>query len=257
MSLGDTVWDDANNDGTLDNGETGLPGVVVTLLDASGNPVATTTTDAGGHYLFTDLIPGTYQVQIDPPAGYVSSSGTNGSLTGPFEPGSTDDTDAGNNTDHGTTTGATITSTPVTLTAPGTNPDAGSGGAGTANLNVDLGLYQPLSLGNFVFNDANNDGKMDNGETGVPGVAVVLLDASGAPVATTTTDAAGHYQFDDLAPGTYRVQITPRPGSSPAAGPTAAPPGRSSRARPTTPTPATTPTTGPPPGRPSPAPRSP
>nr|WP_261341176.1 SdrD B-like domain-containing protein [Fimbriiglobus ruber] len=260
LSLGNLVFDDTNNDGRLDGNETGIPNVTVTLLDGNGQPVLdsshnpiTTTTDANGFYQFNNLAPGTYQVQITPPAGYISSSGTNGSLTGPFEPGSTNFTDAGNNTDHGTTTGTTVTSPTVTLNPPGGNPD----NAGNGNLNVDFGLYQPLSLGNFVFNDANNDGKMDNGEAGVPGVPVVLLDATGDPVATTTTDAAGHYQFDDLAPGTYRVQITPPPDSSPVAGPTAARPGRSSPGRPTTPTPATTPTTGPPPGRPLLASRSP
>ncbi|WP_143393918.1 SdrD B-like domain-containing protein, partial [Fimbriiglobus ruber] len=80
------MWVDANNDGTLDNGETGLPGVTVTLLDGNGNPILdqnnspiTTTTNASGQYLFTDLVPGSYEVRITPPAGYVSSTGTNGS----------------------------------------------------------------------------------------------------------------------------------------------------------------------------------
>ena len=73
------------------------------------------------------------------PAGYVSSTGTNGKATGPFEPGSTDFTTAtGNNTDHGSQTDtATITSQPVTLGTPGSvnNPDAN----GFANFNVDFG----------------------------------------------------------------------------------------------------------------------
>ncbi|OWK41085.1 SdrD B-like domain-containing protein [Fimbriiglobus ruber] len=216
LSLGDTVWVDANNDGKLDDGETGLDGVQVQLLDSGGNVVATTTTAGGGKYLFTDLTPGTYSVRITPPVGYVSSTGTNGSPTGPFEPGSTDYTDAGNNTDHGTAdaTGGTITSQPVTLTAPGTNPDTG----GAANLNVDFGVFQPLSLGDTVWVDTNNDGTLDDGETGRDGVPVQLLDSGGNVVAATTTAGGGKYLFTDLIPGTYSVRITPPAGYSSSTG---------------------------------------
>ncbi|OWK40626.1 hypothetical protein FRUB_05545 [Fimbriiglobus ruber] len=192
--------------------------MTVVLLNASGTPIATTTTDAGGHYQFTDLIPGTYQVQVTPPTGFVSSSGTNGSPTGPFEPGSIDYTDAGNNTDHGTQTGSTVTTTVITLTTPGTNPDAGPGGPGTGNTNADLGLYQPLSIGDTVWDDVNNDGKLDNGETGLAGIPVTLLDATGATVATTTTNANGNYLFTDLIPGTYTVEITPPAGYASSSG---------------------------------------
>ncbi|OWK43205.1 hypothetical protein FRUB_02804 [Fimbriiglobus ruber] len=212
LSLGSTVWDDTNNDGVQEPGEPGIPGATVVLLDASGNPVATTTTDASGHYQFNNLLPGTYSVQVTPPAGYASSTGTNGSPTGPYEPGSTNDTDSGDGLDHGTQTGATVTSTPVTLTTSGTDPDAGPNGPGTANNNVSLGLYQPQSLGSTIWDDTNNDGVQEPGEPGIPGVQVVLLDSSGNPVATTTTDANGHYQFNNLAPGTYTVQATPPAG---------------------------------------------
>jgi hypothetical protein len=40
----------------------------------------------------------------------------------------------------------------------------------------------------------------------LPGVAVTLLDASGAVVATTNSDDSGNFTFTDLAPGFYRVR---------------------------------------------------
>lgn len=57
-SIGDTVWFDADADGIQDSGETGVPGVMVTLYSAAGTPLASTYTDADGHYAFTDLAPG-------------------------------------------------------------------------------------------------------------------------------------------------------------------------------------------------------
>ncbi len=61
-SLGDYVWWDQDNDGVQDAGEPGIQDVTVTLKDAGGNTVATTTTDADGAYSFTDLTPGDYTV---------------------------------------------------------------------------------------------------------------------------------------------------------------------------------------------------
>ena len=68
-TIGDRVWDDANGNGT-DEGEPGVPHATVILTDANGVEVARTTTDANGNYRFTGLIPGTYTVDIEVPAGF-------------------------------------------------------------------------------------------------------------------------------------------------------------------------------------------
>ncbi len=70
-SLGDFVWHDLYHgpghlvDGIQDAGEPGFEGVVVNLLDADGNFLADTATDATGYYEFTDLAADTYIVEID------------------------------------------------------------------------------------------------------------------------------------------------------------------------------------------------
>ena len=68
-TIGDRVWNDADGNGA-DNGESGVPNVTVILKDANGVEVARTTTDSDGRYRFTGLIPGTYTVDIEVPAGY-------------------------------------------------------------------------------------------------------------------------------------------------------------------------------------------
>ncbi len=68
-SLGDFVWYDTNENGIQDVGEVGIPGVTVQLQDCAGNVLATTTTDASGHYLFANLTPGDYRVLFVAPEG--------------------------------------------------------------------------------------------------------------------------------------------------------------------------------------------
>lgn len=187
-TIGDTVFQDANGNGTQNAGEPGIAGVTVRLLrDANGSGtidggdvvVATVTTDANGNYRFTDLAEGDYLVDV---------TDTGGVLAG------------------------------TTLTA-GTDPRAVALGAGAIDNSADFG-YQPNgSIGDRVWYDLDGDGVQDPAEAtlGVPGVEVVL-DYAGADgtfgtgddvtgQATATTDANGIYTFPNLPPGTYRVRV--------------------------------------------------
>jgi len=69
------VWDDTDANGALDNGESGVSGVSVTLLGADGAAAGTATTDATGVYQFTGIAAGTYAVSFSLPAGYTFSPG--------------------------------------------------------------------------------------------------------------------------------------------------------------------------------------
>lgn len=79
VNLGSRIWIDLDGNGKQDGGEPGVPGALVTLLTADGNPVtdifgnpvAPQTTDSNGNYLFTDLREGSYVVKVTPPPGYL------------------------------------------------------------------------------------------------------------------------------------------------------------------------------------------
>lgn len=183
-SLGDYIWHDYDGNGIQDGSETGMPGVVVHLLDASSNVVETTTTDSAGYYNFTNLLPGTYAISIETPAGY--------SITPPFMGSTTNDSNL---------SPLTGVSDFVTL------------GSGEYNPTIDGGLYLPATLGDTVWHDVDGSGLQDGGsETGMPDVVVHLYNTNNVVIMTTTTDVSGVYLFTNLLPGSYYVGFEPPTG---------------------------------------------
>jgi hypothetical protein len=151
------------------------------ILDGDGNPIGTTT-DSNGLYTFTHLLPGTYVVQFDPPAGYVFTTQN-----------ATDDAaDSDANPTSGKT-GLIPLSANETITT------------------VDAGLQ--VGLGGTVWHDLTHDSAYSpTTEIGISGVVVelyVLGDTPGTDSAmmTTTTDINGDYAFAGVESGTYFVAI--------------------------------------------------
>ncbi len=64
-------------------------------------------------------------------------------------------------------------------------------------------------LGDFVWWDWNYNGQQDAGEPGIKDVLVNLYNSGGTKIQTSTTDANGLYQFPNLLPDTYRIEIDP------------------------------------------------
>ncbi len=69
-SISGNVFADLDFDCVQDPGEASLEGVLIELLDSSGNVLASTRTNADGDYQFTNLRPGTYSVRETQPIGY-------------------------------------------------------------------------------------------------------------------------------------------------------------------------------------------
>lgn len=172
-SLAGHVYADDNVNGTFDPGEMPLADVTVELLDESGAVVQTTQTNAAGEYLFADLRHGIYAVHELQPEGYFDGQETVGSIGGSrLSPDSIIDIDL----------------------RPGVDA-----------VNYDFGEINPASIAGRVWVDFDRDQVLDEGEPLLAGVTIHLLDASGAVLKTTETDANGAYLFAGLLPGTYGV----------------------------------------------------
>ncbi len=180
-SIGDTVFVDSDGDGIHDSGEPGIENITVTLyedsdgdgeLTAADAVIGTAVTDANGNYLFEDLAPGNYLVDVDgTDSDLPTETAVDGVTTLNYIPTSSDP--------H-----------PVTLTS------------GEAYDDADFGFAPGGAIGNFVWEDLDGDGNFDDTEPPLVGASVNLyLDTDGDGtgdilVDTTTTDSNGLYLFD-------------------------------------------------------------
>ncbi len=174
------VWNDTNENALITTGEPMIAGVTVELLDPNGGLVATTTTDAGGNYVFHDVVAGSYTVHV---------------------------TDDG-----GVLKGYTLTSSldAIAVSVGATN---------VGDVDFGYARKQGTgSIGSIVWLDANADGQFQPNESGLAGVTVELKDGAGSPIDSdpnvggvqptrAVTDANGNYQFAGLPAGTYTVDV--------------------------------------------------
>ncbi len=188
--IGDRVYSDLNGNG-IDDGEPGLTGVTLKLMEAGGDGVlgtaddveiASTITSSTGAYQFIGVPVGDYRVIV---------------------------TDV-----NAVTTGMT-----ETQTAPGSISITCDMTGCTDFVLADFGFIESTiatgSIGDLVWFDVNGDG-LQAGEGGISGVTVDLIDCGTGTcsdgdervAATRTTDSNGAYDFSGLAAGEYTVVVT-------------------------------------------------
>ncbi|WP_214540054.1 SdrD B-like domain-containing protein [Staphylococcus pseudintermedius] len=182
--IGNFVWRDEDHNGVQNDGEHGLEGVLVTLKTADGVVLNTTTSDANGHYQFTNVQKGKYIVEFTTPEGYEATS-------------------------KHTTANTEKDSDGLIANIDVTQDD----------MSIDAGFFplenwnpQPkdetYTIGDFVWRDEDHNGVQNDGEHGLEGVLVTLKTADGVVLNTTTSDANGHYQFTNVQKGKYIVEFT-------------------------------------------------
>ncbi len=187
-AIGDFVWEDVNGNGQQDAGENGIGNVSLHLSGTTGAGMAvnlTSTTDNSGNYIFESLIPGSYTISLDLPAGYTFSAG-------------------GQGTDTLLDSDFYVSSSNQINMASGQN-----------RLDIDAGLFRSGLLGDFVWHDINGNGIQDNTEPGIAGVQITLSGVTGVGnnvLKSYTTTEDGRYLFDQLEPGIYFLDFTPAPG---------------------------------------------
>ena len=168
--IGDYVWNDLNGDGIQDAGEPGLAGVTVTLYSDMGTPLGSTVTDAAGKYYFFNVPAGNY---------------TMGYSTYPtiMEFTLQEAAPAANGSDVSRTTGRTNVFTVV---------------SGVNNIDVDAGLRASFigRVGDYVWDDYDQDGIQDANEPGVAGITVQLINLNtGQVIGEAVTKGNGFFQF--------------------------------------------------------------
>eukprot|EP00986_Skeletonema_menzelii_P014498 scaffold9673_cov142-Skeletonema_menzelii.AAC.2 len=175
-----TIFNDLDADGFQDENEPGLANITVVLYNATEDtPVATTETDENGVYEFNELAPGSFYATVFNVTYYFSPVQEGGNQA-------TANVDGPN--------GNTPT---VELSAGGVIDD------------WDVGLYEPVTVGNRVWLDYNADGAHDEDEPGLGNITVILVDESGNPIEgqVQVSDPEGYYLFSGLPPGVYGVEF--------------------------------------------------
>jgi len=172
--LGDYIWFDNNENGIQDSNENGVDGVKITLNETGAEVI----TNAKGYYEFCELENGEYSITIDKstlPEGYKITNQNSGD----------DDTkDSDINPE-------TAKSDSVVI------KDAD-------NKSLDGGIYKPTyCLGDYIWDDKNQNGIQDNQEQGVEGVKITLNQTG----VSTITDKYGKYEFCGLENGSYSISI--------------------------------------------------
>ena len=188
-SLSGFAYQDNNNNGNKDGGESGIAGVTITLTGqaasggfACGVAVCTTTTAGDGSYTFSNLRNANgagYTVTETQPAGYVDGITRKGTIAS-------------------VSCAACVDSVANVISAIPFN-------AANSHANFNFGEISNGSIAGTVYFDANSNGVRDGGEIGIAGVPIAL---TGTATRNTVTDASGNFSFTALQAGTYTLSET-------------------------------------------------
>ena len=198
INLGNFVWDDLDQDGRQDAGEPGMPNVTVQVWNSAKTFLYDSdVTDANGQYTVVAPLAGDYRVRVVLPS--VSDQFSPKDLAGGDNLLDSDINPSGTNS--GFTDIITIASNVISITS------------------IDAGIIKfrtptptrtptPINLGNFVWDDLDQDGRQDAGEPGLPNVTVQVWNSAKTFLYDSdVTDANGQYSVVAPLAGDYRVRV--------------------------------------------------
>jgi len=174
-----TVFVDRDYSGVMDKSDKKLSYVTVQLIGSDGAVAAQTQSGNKGTYAFSDVMPGEYTVRFLRKDGYTFTKYR------PAEEGGNDAVLAQADT-YGETE-------PFTFVMSETITD------------LNAGFVQSATLGGVFFYDANDNGLMDELESGFTDGQVRLLSEDGEIDITQTVGADGSYYFSGVVPTTYTL----------------------------------------------------
>ena len=179
------AFEDMNNNGVMDDGEPGVPGVTVYLNGQRTGTERSLTTDDTGVYYFGTLPDDKYTVTADLPQGmlFARYSKTGGDKRSIF-------------------TGSIVE-----------REFSVKSSASVSNKNI--GVVQKGAISGTAFFDLNYDGLWDEGEPGYAGVTVEAIKLSnGDSMGKAVTGEDGTFRLENLRGGDYRLRaILPDDGS--------------------------------------------
>ncbi|MCE5344071.1 MAG: carboxypeptidase regulatory-like domain-containing protein [Eubacteriales bacterium] len=177
-TLTGVFFDDLNDNGLMDEGESGYTDGSVRLLSQDGEIDLNVPVGEDGTYFFDGVMPGQYSVTYLLPDNAAMASVANG--------------------------GNTLEAQGRENVLSGLTVEAGKGYTAPLVGAVTLGSFE-----GYAYHDANGNGLRDTGEESMPGVSVTLTPAQASlQAAQTTADGDGLYSITGLRPGTYTLRIT-------------------------------------------------
>lgn len=172
-----TIWLDTDFDAVMADGDEGLRGAVLSLMDENGDVAAQQTSQRSGDFVFDGLMPGSYTLNVDLGEGYVFTRAAGDSAVS--ETG-----------EHAA------------------QLDLGELGMGETIEGIRIGALKPASVGGVIWYDGDDDGRRQVDDQGMANLVVSLIAQEDGSSCTVTTDDKGAYRFDDVLPGAYRLSYT-------------------------------------------------
>jgi protocatechuate 3,4-dioxygenase beta subunit len=174
-SIEGAVWEESAPSGVHDEGEAYVAGVTVTLVNAKGDTIGQTQTDADGKYAFRRIRPEAVKLHFSLPEEFMfagKGAGAGGSIIG-------------KSVDH------TAFSDEFNLMQAQSVTDK------------NVALVRASAAAGVVFLDENMNGAWDTGEPPIEGVALTLESSAG--MRGGSTRAEGLFRFDRAFPGDYKL----------------------------------------------------